>query len=177
MVWCCRLQREESRRESTDRDGNDRFCLGHLHGQVPPPPLHCRNSNLSNKSYNVTALNLLTTGLSLNTSASARLWPCLHLVRWEAQTGESSSLQHTIHPNLDRRDPFRMSNGPENTVTFSYLTLKLLWVFIFSYLPVWTPYFPVCVARKGCVSHFSRFVDKLRPLWSGSPWPTWAREW
>lgn len=47
-----------------------------------------------------------------------------------AQTSESSSAH--IHPHLGHGDPFRMSNGLENTVTFSYLTHLLLFLFYIS---------------------------------------------
>lgn len=51
------------------------------------------------------------------------------LACWEtaAQTSESPSAH--IHPHLGHGDPFRMSNGLENTVTFSYLTHLLLFLF------------------------------------------------
>lgn len=101
----------------------------------PPPSLHCQPTHWTQlltvfcKSSTLGYLKLATTSPVFKLNSSSLLCPCLSLGLSIAQapTGESSSAH--IHPHLGQGDPFKVSNGLESTVTFSYLTHLLLFLF------------------------------------------------
>lgn len=137
----------ERKREGEIKQQRDDQRIGHRHwgllvnlytkyrplDLLPVPlPAYTLNTDYTTvfcKSSTLVHLNLAVTSSFFRLHSARLLCPSLFLglSRGRAQTSESSSTH--IHPHLDRGDPFGMRNGLENTVTFSYLTHLLLFLF------------------------------------------------